>query len=193
MYEHDLFRKPVSTFRDAPEPFVVSWNRSAGGNSGQDRGLRRGRTRCTTKSEGRRTWPEFTGPAGFSAGGRPRCRASRTMNHIAHSTPSWRIASPAEKQNCFHLNMKGSGGETVLLTERRGEGPIPEPRPDTADHLEGVAGNRRPTCDAEASRSRAARRLSRKRLLIALVTRAAHHENWDPWPATGFVDTKTRC
>jgi diguanylate cyclase (GGDEF)-like protein/PAS domain S-box-containing protein len=30
------------------------------------------------------------------------------MNHIGHSTPSWPIASPSEKQNCFNLAMKGS-------------------------------------------------------------------------------------
>jgi hypothetical protein len=37
------------------------------------------------------------------------------MRHIGTAPPSWRIAAPSEKQNCFHPAMKGSKARRVEI------------------------------------------------------------------------------
>src|SRR6185312_134546 len=60
------------------------------------------------RDKGQRIWPEFTRPEGFPAGGCPLCRTALAVPPVRPSPSSSRIASPSEKQNRFHLTMKGS-------------------------------------------------------------------------------------
>ena len=68
------------------------------------------------EAEARRIWPEFTRPFGFPAGGHPLCQAASDDGKTSASPPSAWIVSPSEKQNWFHLGVKGSNTQNIWFS-----------------------------------------------------------------------------